>query len=349
MIKVSTRLCRYEGLFSLLLLLNACSAVLPHEPNTPSALNPQGPAAARIAELWWVMLAFGTGIFVLVILLLFAALFRAWRATRDLTPDRRDGDLGRNWLIFGVVLTVIILVIVFGYSIYTLAAVENPQAQSAVKIEVIGRRWWWDVRYTDEGITTANEIHMPVGVPVQVQLESADVIHSLWVPELHGKMDLIPTRINYITLQADHVGVFRGECAEFCGLQHANMRLMVVASSNDDYQKWVSAEQQDAPDPTDQTAKQGQQVFMSAGCIFCHAVRGLDDKDIVRTDVRLGPDLTHFYSRLTIAGATLTANRGNLAGWVVDAQHVKPGSLMPHIDLNPQDLQNLLAYLETLR
>src|SRR5207247_6485814 len=126
--------------------------VLPREPNTPSALDPKGPAAARIAELWWVMLAFGTAILVLVVVLLFAALLRAWWATRDLTPDSRDGDLGRNWLIFSIVLSVIVLAIVFGYSIYTLADLENPKAQSAVKIKVIGRRWWWDVRYTDEGI-----------------------------------------------------------------------------------------------------------------------------------------------------------------------------------------------------
>jgi cytochrome c oxidase subunit II len=214
---------------------------------------------------------------------------------------------------------------------------------------VVGRRWWWEVKYPDQGMTTANEIHIPVGVPVQVQLQSADVIHSFWVPELHGKMDLVPTRINNIMIQADTAGVYRGQCAEFCGLQHAHMGLMVIAESKSDFDKWIRAQEQPAAAPTDQTALQGQQVFMSAGCVFCHTVRGLEDKEIDRSGVDLGPDLTHLSSRLTIAGASLTNNKGNLAGWVVDAQHVKPGSLMPNIYINSEDLQNLLAYLETLR
>ncbi len=183
---------------------------------------------------------------------------------------------------------------------------------------------------------------------MQIQLESADVIHSFWVPELHGKMDLIPTRINYLTLQADQVGVYRGQCAEFCGLQHAHMGFMVVAQSQADFDNWIKAQHQPAATPTDPMAQQGQQVFLSAGCAFCHTVRGLDDTSIVRTSVRLGPDLTHLASRLTIAGASLQENRGNLAGWVVDPQHVKPGSLMPNMYLNSKELQSLLAYLDTL-
>lgn len=345
---VMKQFCRCGALSLTLLLVCACSSVPISPPLTPSALDSQGPAAARLAELWWVMLAFGTGIFVLVVGLLLAALWRGRRATSATIPDRTNGDFGRNWPIFGIILTVIVIAIVFGYSIYILAVVENPQS-SVFKIDVVGRRWWWQVHYPDQGIETANEIHIPVGVPVQIQLRSADVIHSFWVPELNGKMDLIPTKINNTTIQADRAGVYRGECAEFCGLQHAHMGFMVVAESNDDFQKWVSAQQQEAAAPTDDAVKQGQQVFMSAGCIFCHTVRGLDDKEIDRSGVDLGPDLTHLESRLTIAGASLNKNRGNLAGWVVDAQHVKPGTLMPNMQLNSQDLQNLLAYLETLK
>jgi cytochrome c oxidase subunit 2 len=243
---------------------------------------------------------------------------------------------------------LIIIGIVFGFSIYTLAKVENPNEKTPIKIEVVGRRWWWEVKYPDQGITTANEIHLPVGIPVQIQLQTADVIHSFWVPELHGKMDLIPTRINNIVLQGNQVGVYRGECAEFCGLQHAHMGFMVVVQSRADFKNWLSTQQQPAAAPTDPTALQGQQVFMNAGCVFCHTVRGLDDKAIDRSSVDLGPDLTHLDSRLTIAGASLTENQGNLAGWIIDAQHVKPGSLMPNMYLNSQDLQALLAYLETL-
>jgi cytochrome c oxidase subunit 2 len=162
-------------------------------------------------------------------------------------------------------------------------------------------------------------------------------------------MDLIPNRTNSLTLQADQAGIYRGVCAEFCGLQHAHMEMMVIAQSAADFDEWVAAQQQPAAKPSDQTAMQGQQVFLTQGCVFCHVVRGLDDKRIDRSAFDLGPDLTHLYSRQTIAGASLARNAGNLAGWVVDAQHIKPGSLMPPMDLNAHDLQVLLAYLASLR
>ena len=343
------RLCRSGVLCIYFLLVSACSNTAISPPQTPSTLNPHGPAAAHLAELWWVMFGFGTAVFLLVIGLLFAALLRGQRASSASAPDRVGVDVGRNWSIWGgIILPLIVIGVVFGYNIYTLAAVENPNEKPAVKIEVIGRRWWWEVKYPDQGVTTANEIHIPVGVPVEIKLQSADVIHSFWVPELHGKMDLIPTRINKIVIQADKAGVYRGECAEFCGLQHAHMGLMVVAESQADYDNWVNLQEQPAADPADPTAQQGQQVFMSVGCVFCHTVRGLDDKQIDRSSVDLGPDLTHLDSRLTIAGASLEKNRGNLAGWIIDAQHVKPGSLMPNMYMNSEELQALLAYLESL-
>jgi cytochrome c oxidase subunit 2 len=345
-----TRLCRYIVWLVTILLISACSAAQISPGHTPSALDPQGTGAARIAELWWVMLGFGTVIFLLVVGLVLAALLRGRRGTSTTMPDSTGGDTGRNWPIFGgIALPMVVIGIVFGYSIYTLSAIENPQTKPAIKIEIVGRRWWWEVKYLDQGLTTANEIHIPVNVPVQVQLQSADVIHSFWVPELHGKMDLIPTRINNLTLEATHVGVYRGQCAEFCGLQHAHMGFMVVVQSKDDFNNWLSAQGQPAPAPTDPAAAQGQQVFVDAGCVFCHTVRGLEDKEIDRSSVDLGPDLTHLASRMTIAGASLAENRGNLAGWVVDPQHVKPGSLMPEMYLDSQDLQDLLAYLETLQ
>ena len=343
------RLCQYGFLFGYFSLISACSRIAISPSNTPSTLNPQGPAAARLAELWWVMFGFGTAVFVLVIALLIAALLRGRRGTSATEPDSQSIETGRNWPILGgILLPLVVIGIVFGYNIYTLVAVENPHGKPDVQIEVVGRRWWWEVKYPEEGVTTANEIHIPVGKPVEIQLQTADVIHSFWVPELHGKMDLIPTRINKIVIQADKAGVYRGECAEFCGLQHAHMGLIVVAESQADYDNWVKAQAQPATQPTDQTALQGQQVFMSVGCVFCHTIRGLEDKEIDRSSVDLGPDLTHLDSRLTIAGASLTKNRGNLAGWIVDAQHVKPGALMPEMDIDSQQLQALLAYLETL-
>jgi cytochrome c oxidase subunit 2 len=217
------------------------------------------------------------------------------------------------------------------------------------KVQVTGRRWWWEVNYPAYGITTANELHIPVGVPVEVELESADVIHSFWIPELHGKMDAIPTRHNFLIIQADKAGVYRGECAEFCGLQHAHMGFIVVAESNEDYQNWLKAQQQTAPAPQSDDQKRGQQVFMEQQCVICHRINGLGDPNLDRAAVKLGPDLTHLFSRKTIAGGSLTLNRGNLAGWIIDAQHIKPGSLMPPMYLNGDDLQKLLAYLETLQ
>ena len=345
------RVCHYGLLFVCFLLISACSNPAISPPQTPSTLDPKGPAAAHLAQLWWVMLGFGTLAYVIVLVLLFAALFRGRRATSATEPDNSNLDIGRNWPIWGgIVFPLVVIGIVFGYNIYTLAAVENPSGKPAVEIEVVGRRWWWEVKYPDEGVITANEIHIPVGKPVKVKLQSADVIHSFWIPELHGKMDLIPTRINNIVIQADQPGVYRGECAEFCGLQHAHMGFMVVAESQADYDNWVKAQQQSAAQPTDQLAQQGQQVFLNAGCVFCHTVRGLEEqeKEIDRSSVDLGPDLTHIDSRLTIAGASLEKNKGNLAGWIVDAQHVKPGALMPNMDIDSQQLQALLAYLETL-
>jgi cytochrome c oxidase subunit II len=331
------------------LLLSGCAAEPISPPNMPSTLEPRGPNAAHLAQLWWVMLGLGTAIFVLVTALLAAALLRRQRATSATAPET-SSNVGRRWLIQGgIILPLIVLAIVFGYTIYTLAAVEVPPGQPAVQIHVIARQWWWQVDYPDQGITTANEIHVPVGVPVQIRLESADVIHSFWVPQLAGKMDLIPTRINTVTLQSDEAGVYRGQCAEFCGLQHAHMGFMVVAQNESDFNAWLAAQQQTATAPTDPTAQQGQRVFVSAGCVFCHTVHGLDDKRIDRSAIDLGPDLTHLSSRLTIAGASLSQNRGNVAGWIVDPQHVKPGARMPNQYLNSEDLQALLAYLTTLQ
>lgn len=349
MITIKKRLFCYGALFFPLLFATACTAESLSPSKNPSALDPYGPAAARITSLWWVMFAFGAAIFLLVLGLLFAAYQKHQRATNETVPDSSDGDTGRNWLIRGgIALPLVVLAIVFGYNIYTLAAVENPQGQAAFHIKVVAKRWWWEIQYPDQGITTANEIHIPIGLPVQFQLDSTDVIHSFWVPSLHGKMDVIPMHTNYITLQADQAGVYRGECAEYCGLEHALMGFTIVAQSKDDFNAWLADQKQPATAPVDPAAKQGEQVFISAGCVYCHTVNGLDNKHIVQSSTRLGPDLTHLNSRLTIAGATLTNNPNNLAGWVIDSQHIKQGIDMPKEPLNGQDLQSLLAYLQTL-
>jgi cytochrome c oxidase subunit 2 len=351
---VSRRICKRYFLYfdSILLLfstlLSGCSSEVHNPFSTPSMLDPHGPGAAHIADLWWVMLGFGTFIFVLVTVLLFAALLRRRRATNETPPDR-NRDIGRNWLIWGgIVLPITILIIIFGYNIYTLAAVENAYANPSLHIQIVGRRWWWEVNYPDQGFTTANEIHIPVGVSVEVELQSADVIHSFWVPQLHGKVDLIPAQINHISIQADSAGNYRGQCAEYCGLQHAHMGFIVVAQSQEEFDAWIVAQQQLAAAPESDAEIRGRQVFIEEGCIYCHTVRGINDTDIDGSSVDLGPDLTHLYSRIMIAASSMINDRGDLAGWIVDSQHVKPGNLMPNMYINSEDLQALLAYLENL-
>jgi cytochrome c oxidase subunit 2 len=296
------------------------------------------------------MIVVATIVYVIVIGALLLIMRRRDPSQDPLDPAREARV--RRTITISVATTAVILFVLLVYDFTVGRGLMHADESSFLSIQVTGRQWWWDVEYEDpipqNRLHLANEIHIPVGRPVRIKLVAHDVIHSFWVPELHGKMDLIPTRINNITLQADQVGVYRGQCAEFCGLQHAHMGFMVVVQSKDDFNKWLSAQQQPAAAPNDPSAVQGQQVFMNTGCVFCHTVKGLDDKEIDRSSIDLGPDLTHIASRLTIAGASVAENRGNLAGWIVDAQHVKPGSLMPNMYLNSQDLQNLLAYLETL-
>jgi cytochrome c oxidase subunit 2 len=327
-------------------LCAACSSVPISPPDTPSALDARGAGATQILPLLDLFIAIAVFVILLVAGLMLAALLRRRRAT-SLTPPENDGDVGRRWLIWGgIVLPLILLAIAFGSTIQTLAAMTAPK-DTPLSIHVTGRQWWWQVDYHDQGIATANELHIPVGVPVEIVLQTGDVIHSFWVPQLHGKMDAIPGRINTLTIQADEAGTYRGECAEYCGLQHAHMGFMVIAESQEAFDQWITAQQQPATPPQGDAVR-GQAVFLSAGCANCHMVRGLDDTSVDASVIDLGPDLTHLQTRFTLAGATLTNNRGNLAGWVVGAQHIKPGSLMPNIDLSGEDLQVLLAYLESL-
>ncbi len=308
----------------------------------PSTLDPRGPAAANIAELWWIMFFLGAAIFVLVLALLVYGLF----APRQQTADERSGN---RWILAGgIAMPAVVLAVVFGFSIRSAALTASEAGSGAFTIEVIGRRWWWEVNYPEQGVITANEIHIPVGVPVEMLLRSGDVIHSFWVPQLHGKMDLIPGRDNTLIIQADEPGIYRGECAEYCGLQHARMHFMVVAQSAEDFEAWVAGQQQPAVAAAGEAVLHGQQVFIAAGCVYCHTIRGLDSGDVDRSAVDLGPDLTHLASRMTIGAGMVDNNRGNLGGWVVNPHGIKPGVLMPATLLAGEDLQALLDYLGSL-
>lgn len=303
-----------------------------------------GPAADPVTQLGWGLLTVSVLVVAILAALLLGAILRKRpQAARDAAgwpPVRRDSG-GLNWIYLGVGLSIIVL---FGCALWmftTLAAVARPPIEPKLTLEVTGHQWWWEVRYRSADVartfTVANEIHIPVGAPVRIRLASADVIHSFWVPQLAGKIDAIPGQTNTTWLQADKAGVYRGQCTGYCGLQHAHMALEVSADAPADFEAWWDSQLKDATT----VASQGQQVFV-ARCGVCHAVRGSGALGI------LGPDLTHLMSRRTLAAGTLANKPGNLAGWIADAQAVKPGCLMPSLTLSGPELTAVVGYLETL-
>lgn len=312
----------------------------------PSSLSPHGPAAEALAALWWVMFALACAVLVAVVALLVVSLIRRrdLPLERDtLTGERMAG--GGNLLVLGggVVVPVVVVVVLMVLTVTTGAHVrslDNPS--NALVIEVTGYQFWWDVRYPEVGVRTANEIPIPVGEPVEFRLTSADVIHSFWVPQLAGKIDMTPGEENVLRVRADEAGVYRGLCTEYCGIQHAHMQFMVVALPDDEFDRWLAARTDPPEDPTEPLAQQGQEVFESAQCVFCHTVRNLSPE----TD--LGPDLTHFGSRLTIAAGMMDNEAGNLSDWILDPQAIKPGNHMPPANLTGEELEALIAYLESL-
>jgi cytochrome c oxidase subunit 2 len=221
-----------------------------------------------------------------------------------------------------------------------------PARATEVTLQVTAAQWWWNVDYRDatpsRTFRVANEIHIPVGRPVRIELASEDVIHSFWIPQLGGKMDVIPGQTNVTWLEADRAGVYRGQCGEFCGAQHAHMAMEVVADTPEAYRAWVEHQLQAAVSPADEPERHGQAAFL-ANCAACHAVRGSGAGGIV------GPDLTHLMSRRMIAAGTLENTPGNLAAWIADAQSIKPGSRMPTLALPGPELSAIVTYLQTLR
>ena len=240
-------------------------------------------------------------------------------------------------------LSLIVASVATGHAVGTFA--ENQPHQ--LEIAVTGHQWWWEMQYTDpepdKSFKTANEIHIPVGKPVLLRLSTRDVIHSLWIPNLHGKRDLIPGRVNKLWIQADRSGVFRAQCAEYCGLQHAHMAFVVVAEDDKKFDAWKAHQQSPANDPMTPQQLHGKEVFLSLPCANCHAITGIE------AYASLGPDLTHIASRPTLAAGELLNTKGNLAGWIVNAGAIKPGTMMPPNQIEARDLQDLLAYLENLK
>jgi cytochrome c oxidase subunit II len=308
------------------------------------AFDPQGTHAAEVAWLFWVMVGLGTAVFVLVVVLLGAAARGRRRLDSAREPDEADVAKRSTRLVIGggVVLPVVILVPLTAAMLVVADRVSPFASDDALEIEVVGHQFWWEVRYPGTDAVTANEIHIPTGSPVRLVMESADVIHSVWVPQLAGKIDMIPGQTTHLEIDADEPGEYLGYCAEFCGLQHARMRFLVIAHEPADFETWLADEAAPAPAPASEAAARGRNTFADVGCAACHSVRGTDATG------ELGPDLTHLASRRTLGAATLPNDRGQLGGWITDPQAVKPGNLMPPTPLTAGQLLDLIAYLEGL-
>jgi cytochrome c oxidase subunit II len=311
-----------------------------------SVLAPAGGQSASIYFLWSVMLVVTSVVFVVTMVFVFLGLARGARRARDGAPRSSERTLTR-WVGGATALTVAILIGLLVVSVSTGRTIGSLHASSAVTIEVIGHQWWWEIVYDDavpsQRVQTANEIHIPMNRAVVLKVTSRDVIHSFWAPNLNGKRDLIPGYTTAIWLQADRPGIFRGQCAEFCGLQHAHMAFDIVAEPQADFDRWLAAMRQPARPPQSAAEQHGRDVFMNTRCAACHTVQGTGAHG------QVAPDLTHIATRSTIGAGTLPNTREHLQAWVRDPQASKPGNQMPPNPLSADDLQALLTYLDTLR
>jgi cytochrome c oxidase subunit 2 len=309
-------------------------------PLADGSLEPESPAASTITDLWWIMFWLGIAVFVVFAVALGVGLLR--RRSESSETDEERSVSGRWFAVGGVVIPAIIVIIVLVATIVAMRATPDTAASNELEVEIVAHQWWWEVRYPGEGFTTANEVHIPVGRPVTVRLSSVDVIHSFWVPRLGGKIDMLPDRPNTMVLEADEPGEHKSQCAEFCGLAHANMALTVVAESEDDFASWLAQRRQPSADPEEAVASRGFDEFMASDCADCHTIRGTE------ADSSDGPDLTHFASRPNLGAMFVPNTRDNLAEWITDPHELKPGAKMPATDLEDEELDALLDYLEVL-
>ncbi|MGR9221467.1 cytochrome c oxidase subunit II (plasmid) [Rhizobium leguminosarum] len=307
-----------------------------------SALNPQGAPAIHVEHLIVGITVTCAVVWALVMVVLGWALLRKRSGDSSQPPERP-----LTMMVSGAVAaTVIIIAGLTVASFYTTRSIGLSD-KAALTIIIRGQQWWWQVIYADPdpalSVQTANEIHIPVGQDVHVRLESADVVHSFWVPSLAGKLDLVPGRSNSLLLRAERSGVYRGQCAEFCGLQHTHMAMLVIADEPAAFQRWIAAQRENGATPTDSDTAAGKVAFLTKPCAACHTVRGTPATGIT------GPDLTHIGSRQTIAAGLLDTTRGSLAAWIADPQTLKPGNNMPMVPLTSVELRDISAYMESLK
>ncbi|PSO14077.1 cytochrome c oxidase subunit II [Bradyrhizobium sp. MOS003] len=313
--------------------------------NWQSALDVYGSAAISLKHLIILIVAVCSVVWMLVMIALIAALWRN-RDARSSSPEP-GRERRMTMAVIGAVVATVLIISTFTVMSFIATRALTVASQDDLTVRVRGLQWWWGLEYVgpdpSHRFETANEIHIPVGRNVRLQLEGLDVIHSFWVPSLAGKQDLVPGRPNELTIRVERAGVYRGQCAEFCGMQHAHMALLVIAEPQEDFDKWATAQRQVATPPTDEEAAAGLRTFLTKPCAACHTVRGTAAAGTT------GPDLTHVGSRRTIASGMFETTRGSLAAWIADPQTIKPGNNMPLVPLTPDELRAVSAYLASLK
>jgi cytochrome c oxidase subunit 2 len=337
-------ICTLTAMILLLLALAAPAFAQEGTPPQPSALNPAGPNSAAIASVFSVVLVMAVVVFVVVEGLILVSAFRFRRRATDTSePSQVHGNTKAE--IAWTILPALIVVTLFVMALQTMQTLNTRPAAAAeqMTVKVIGHQFWWEYQYPDQNITTTTDLVIPVGKVVNLEITSMDVIHSFWVPQLNGKTDAFPNHINLTWIEANTPGTYYGQCAELCGASHANMRVVVIAKTPDEFDQWVKQQQAGPVEPTDALAQQGQQTFMTGACIGCHTINGTNASG------KVGPNLTHLASRTSIAGGSLANTEGNLRLWLTNPPAVKPGSIMPNLNLTRTEIDALVAYLQTLK
>lgn len=337
------------------LLLSACEM--------PLALDPAGPAAAQIARDFWLLFWAATAVVVIVSVLLLIAVLRRRESGQGKAAGRAGSDdelpahpplplhqpsterKGNAMVVWGgAVIPLVLLSFTTVLVLLGMAVFDGDEEDADLNLRITGHMFWWEVEYLDEGFATANEIHIPVGSTVRLQLESADVIHSFWVPQLHGKLELVPGRTNTLYISADTAGAYLGFCAEFCGMQHANMRMIITVHSPNEYEAWLERQRQDHPTAESELEQAGAALFQELACSNCHTVRGVSE-----AVVEVGPDLTNLHNRSTLAARTIPNTTEYLTAWILNPDEFKPGSNMPGTPLDSGQIDALIAFLGARR
>ena len=331
----------------LLLAAGLCTASTPGDNPGPHIFDPHSTPADSIFHLSRFVLII-TGLIFLVVFILLVYVVVKFRARAGDSPHEPAQVYGSTQIeLAWTVIPILIVVVLFLATTRVIRAIQDaPKPANVVEVIAIGHQFWWEFRYPALGIVTANELHIPVSdpanpTPTYLKLLSADTDHSFWVPQLAGKTDLIPNRVNTMWMDPHRTGIFLGQCAQYCGTQHAKMLLQVSVDSHEDFEAWANAQKQ--PAKNDETVSAGRRVFETTACINCHAVAG------TAATGRFGPDLTHMMSRSTIAAGAAENTPENLGMWIQDPEMIKPGSLMPAMKLSDTELDALVRYLETLR